>query len=58
MNDQQAQDIVRRAYQSVLKRDPDPAGMASYKARVVRDRWSQFDVERELRKSDEFRNKQ
>jgi Peptidase inhibitor family I36/Domain of unknown function (DUF4214) len=52
-----AQEIVRRAYAEVLKRDPDPASQ-SYVDRVMRDRWSQQDVERELRKSDEFRRKQ
>jgi hypothetical protein len=58
VNDTEAQNIVRRAYQNVLGRDPDPAGMSSYKVRVTRDRWTQSDVERELRKSDEYRNKQ
>jgi plasmid stability protein len=51
-----AQDIVRRAYLAVLKREPDPASQG-YVDRVLRDRWSQQDVERELRKSPEYRNK-
>jgi hypothetical protein len=50
-----AQEIVRRAYQNVLRRDPD-AGSQGYVDRVIRDHWSQQDVERELRKSDEYRN--
>jgi hypothetical protein len=53
---QQAQDIVRRAYLTVLRREPDP-GSASYVDHVLRDRWTQTDVERELRKSDEYRSK-
>jgi uncharacterized protein DUF4214 len=52
-----AEDIVRRAYQNVLKREPDPGGMQSYVNNVMRDSWSQEDVERDLRKSDEFRNR-
>jgi Peptidase inhibitor family I36 len=52
-----AQDIVRRAYLSVLKREPDAAGSQGYVNRVIRDHWSQQDVERELRKSSEYRNK-
>jgi Peptidase inhibitor family I36/Domain of unknown function (DUF4214) len=51
-----AQEIVRRAYQSVLKRDPD-AGAGSYVNRVLKDGWTQADVERELRKSPEYRTK-
>jgi Peptidase inhibitor family I36 len=49
-----AEDVVRRAYLAVLKREPD-AGSAGYVNRVLRDKWSQEDVERELRKSSEFR---
>src|SRR5262245_8180017 len=52
-----AQEIVRRAYLEVLKREPDP-GSQGYVDKVMRDRWSQQDVERELRKSDEYRRKQ
>jgi hypothetical protein len=51
---ERASDIVRRAYQSVLHRDPDPAAQG-YVDRVMRDGWSQADVERELRKSPEAR---
>ena len=56
MTPAKAQDIVRRAYRSVLKRDPDSASQG-YVDRVMRDRWSQEDVERELRKSPEYREK-
>lgn len=48
---------MRRAYQSVLKREPDPGGMATYSDRVLRDHWGEQDVARELRNSDEYRNK-
>lgn len=53
----QAESIVRRAYRSVLGRDPD-AGARGYVDRVMRDRWTEQDVARELRKSAEFRNRQ
>jgi hypothetical protein len=49
-----AEEIVRSAYQSVLGRDPD-AGSRSYVDRVMRDGWTKQDVERELRKSPEYR---
>ena len=52
-----AEEVVRRAYQElVLGREPD-AGSRAYVDRVLRDRWSEADVARELRKSDEYRNK-
>lgn len=51
-----AQEIVRRAYLAVLKREPD-AGAEGYINNVLRNKWSQEDVERELRKSPEYRNK-
>jgi hypothetical protein len=51
-----AQDIVRRAYQSVLGREPDPAS-ETYVIHLMRDKWSEQDVIRELRRSDEFRNR-
>ena len=52
-----AQEIVRRAYLAVLKREPD-AGSEGYINRVMREKWSQEDVERELRNSAEFRARQ
>lgn len=51
-----AQEIVRRAYLAVLNREPD-AGAGSYVQRVYRDKWTQQDVERELRKSPEYRRR-
>lgn len=51
-----AEEIVRRAYRSVLNREPE-AGSRGYVDKVLRDKWTQEDVERELRKSPEYRNK-
>ncbi|HUK35559.1 MAG TPA: peptidase inhibitor family I36 protein [Vicinamibacterales bacterium] len=51
-----AEDIVRRAYLNILKREPD-SGAEGYINNVLRNNWSQEDVERELRKSPEFRNR-
>lgn len=53
----QAEGIVRRAYLAILRREPDAAGSQGFIQAVMRDNWSQPDVERELRKSDEFRNR-
>ena len=56
MTPAKAREIVRRAYLAVLKREPDP-GAEGFISRVLRDQWSQEDVERELRKSSEYRSK-
>ena len=56
MTRQKAEEIVRRAYLAVLNREPDP-GARSYVDKVLRDKWSQQDVERELRKSPEYRKR-
>jgi hypothetical protein len=56
MSRSRAEDVVRRAYRAVLDRDPDP-GSQGYVERVYRDGWTQQDVERDLRKSDEYRKK-
>ena len=52
-----AQEIVRRAYLAVLKREPDPPGAEGYINQILHNNWKQEDVERELRKSAEYRNK-
>jgi len=56
MTPAKAQEVVRRAYLAVLKREPDPASRP-YVDKVLRDHWTQQDVERELRKSPEYRQK-
>jgi len=52
----QAEAIVRRAYLSTLGREPD-SGSGGYVNRVLKHHWSEQDVARELRNSDEYRNK-
>lgn len=52
----EAERIVERAYRSVFGRDPDPSAR-SWVEEVMRNRWSQRDLERELMKSPEYRNR-
>ena len=52
-----ADKIVRRAYEDIFDREPDPGGMTGFKIKVLNDHWNEQDVARELRKSDEYRNK-
>jgi hypothetical protein len=56
MTPARAQEIVRQAYLAVLRREPD-AGSQGYVNRILRDHWTQDDVERELRKSPEYRRR-
>jgi hypothetical protein len=51
-----AQEMVRRAYLNVFKREPDP-GAAGWVDNVLRNNWTQDDLERELRNTPEFRQK-
>jgi hypothetical protein len=51
-----AEEIVRRAYLSVLRREPDPASRG-WVDKVMQDRWTEADVVRELQRSDEYRNR-
>ena len=51
---ERASDVVRRAYLSMLNREPD-AGAEGFVRHVMREGWTQQDVERELRRSPEYR---
>jgi hypothetical protein len=53
----QAEAIVRQAYLSALGREPDAVGMRDYTTRVLRDGWTERDIVRALRSSDEYRNR-
>lgn len=57
ISEDQARQMVRRAYQSVLGRDPDEAGMATYVQKIRQKRWSEKDIANELRNSQEYRRK-
>jgi hypothetical protein len=56
MTRDKAEDIVARAYRSILNREPD-SGSRGYVDKVLYQKWSQNDVERELRKSPEYRGR-
>ncbi|HKC12017.1 MAG TPA: DUF4214 domain-containing protein [Vicinamibacteria bacterium] len=56
-SDAEAAAMVRRAYRAVLDREPDPTGLRDYKARVLRDHWSEQQIVDDLRQSDEYRRK-
>jgi hypothetical protein len=53
----QAEEIVRRAYRDVLGREVDPEGLRSFTDHILRDKWTESDVAKALRNSEEYRNK-
>jgi hypothetical protein len=46
-----------RAYRKVLGREPDPSGLESYRRKIVDKGWTEKDVENDLRRSAEYRNR-
>ena len=54
---QDADRVVRRAYEDVLDREADTAGLRLYRSRMIDDGWSEKDVRDALRKSPEYRQK-
>ena len=46
-----------RAYRKILGREPDPSGLESYRRRIVDKGWTERDVENDLRRSAEYRNR-
>jgi hypothetical protein len=52
-----AERIVRRAYQDILDREPDPSGMRTYRSRIIDDDWSEEQVREALRRSPEYRER-
>ncbi len=50
-----ARNSVTRAYREVLRRDPDPAGLANYTKLMLERGWNEDRVRESLRSSDEYR---
>jgi outer membrane lipoprotein SlyB len=53
---EQAEQLVARAYRAMLGREPDAASRV-YVDKVLREGWTEADVSREIRNSPEYRNK-
>ena len=51
----QADRIVRRAYQDILNREPDDQGLRVYRSRIIDEGWTEQQVREALRNSPEFR---
>jgi hypothetical protein len=50
--------IITRAYQDILKREPDPSGMATYRRAIIEDGWDEQDLRQVLQNSQERRGMQ
>jgi TorA maturation chaperone TorD len=49
--------MVRRAYLSVLNREPDQSGLSDYTAKILHEGWTEARLMQALRESDEYRNR-
>jgi|SRR5688572_12030917 len=56
-NNAGAERIVRRAYQDILGREPDPEGMRTYRSHIIDNNWTEQQVREDLRRSQEFRER-
>lgn len=50
------EEAITRMYREILGREPDPGGLANYKAKW-RDGWTQGQIRADLRRSEEYRQK-
>ena len=50
-----ATQIVRRAYRDVLGREPDAEGLRYYRSQIIDEGWTEAQVRRDMRRSDEFK---
>jgi hypothetical protein len=50
--------IITRVFQDVLKRDPKPAGLVTYRRAIIEDGWDEQDLRKEVQNSDEARGLQ
>ena len=57
VRDGDAAAMVRRAYLTVLSREPDAVGLRDYSAKIMREGWTEAQVARALRESEEYRSK-
>jgi hypothetical protein len=53
-----ATQVVKDAYQDVLGRAPDAKGLSEFRSHVLDQGWTEEQVRNELRKSDEYLDKQ
>jgi TorA maturation chaperone TorD len=55
VSNHEAEEMVRRAYRQVLNREVDEVGLRDYTAKVLNEGWTEAQIARALRESDEYR---
>ncbi len=55
-NKQGSDDIIKRAYEDLLGRQPDRGGLQLYREKISKDHWSEKQVRDSLRESQEYKN--
>ncbi|NCD33911.1 MAG: DUF4214 domain-containing protein [Spartobacteria bacterium] len=53
----QVDTVISRAYEDLLNRKPDPSGLRRYHIKMIDDGWSEEDVRKDIRSSQEYRGK-
>ena len=53
---QGADDIIKRAYEDIFNRQPDPAGLKLYREKISKDGWSEKQIRDNMRGSQEYKN--
>ncbi len=48
--------IIKRAYEDLFNRQPDPAGMKLYREKITKQGWSEKQVRDNMRTSQEYKN--
>ncbi len=51
---QSPEQVVNNAYEEVLGRKADDTGMREYRSKVIEKGWSEEDIKKKLRKSEEY----
>ena len=54
---QRQDDAIRRAFRQVLNREPSGSELRRCRNLMIEDHWSEADIARDLRNSDEYGNK-
>lgn len=53
----QVDTVISRAYEDLLNRKPDPSGLRRYHIKMIDEGWSEEDVRKDIRSSQEYRGK-
>ena len=55
MDSNQATKIIKNAYEDILGREPDPSGLHEFRKKMVDDGWTEAELRKTLKESDEYK---